>query len=64
MKSLNKLIDLKPIKIYPGHGPVVENAVEMLEMYVTHRNMREKQVRFLLISVTMVCDNDNSIKSS
>ena len=44
MKSLKKLVELKAEKIYPGHGPVVQNATEKLEKYIEHRNLRENQV--------------------
>eukprot|EP00794_Sanderia_malayensis_P011770 gene11770-12987_t len=44
MNSLQKLIKLKPQRIYPAHGPVLENATEVLEKYVNHRNIREKQI--------------------
>ena len=44
MKSLKKLVELKAEKIYPGHGPIVQNATEKLEKYIEHRNVRENQV--------------------
>ncbi|XP_070534551.1 endoribonuclease LACTB2-like [Ptychodera flava] len=44
MKSLHKIVDLKPGVLYPGHGPVVDNAVPKLKYYIDHRNMREKQI--------------------
>ncbi|XP_071504533.1 endoribonuclease LACTB2-like [Diadema antillarum] len=48
MKSLEKLVSLQPDKLYPGHGPVVEGAVEKLQMYINHRNMREGQIAAVL----------------
>ena len=48
MHSLQRLISLKAQKIYPGHGPVIENATNVVEKYVEHRNLREKQVLFYL----------------
>ena len=44
MKSLEKLRDLKPDVIYPGHGPVVVNCCSVIDQYITHRMEREKQV--------------------
>lgn len=44
MKSLEKILSLDPCIIYPGHGPVVTEAVEKITNYIEHRNMREKQV--------------------
>lgn len=44
MKSLEKILSLDPCIIYPGHGPVVTEAVEKITNYIEHRNMREKQI--------------------
>lgn len=44
MLSLNKLLELKPSKIYPGHGPIIENPVEKITEYITHRNARENEI--------------------
>ncbi|XP_078585950.1 endoribonuclease LACTB2-like [Branchiostoma floridae x Branchiostoma japonicum] len=44
MKSLQKLAGLKPGTIYPGHGPIVQNATNKIQEYINHRNMRESQI--------------------
>ncbi|XP_065177941.1 endoribonuclease LACTB2-like [Sycon ciliatum] len=44
MKSLAKLVELKPGRIYPGHGPVIEESMPLLEQYIAHRNQREEQI--------------------
>ncbi|CAG5133163.1 unnamed protein product [Candidula unifasciata] len=44
MKTLNDLLDLQPKVIYPGHGPVIENPVEVIRYYIKHRNDREQQI--------------------
>lgn len=44
MNSLRKLIGLKPDKIYPGHGPVVKNAVAKVKEYIAHREKRSEQI--------------------
>ena len=44
MASLNKLLKLHPQKLYPGHGPVVEEGESKIQEYITHREAREQQV--------------------
>jgi glyoxylase-like metal-dependent hydrolase (beta-lactamase superfamily II) len=47
MSSLQKLLDLKPSAIYPGHGPHIDNqamAAGKIEEYIQHRLEREKQI--------------------
>jgi len=44
MASLRRARDLGATTLYPGHGPVVENAREVLDYYIAHRIEREQQV--------------------
>lgn len=44
VRSLAELLALRPRVIYPGHGPVVFDAVGRLESYLSHREQRERQV--------------------
>jgi ribonuclease/clavin/mitogillin len=44
MSSLNKMLNIKPLVIYPGHGPVVQNACERIQLYIEHRNKRNVQI--------------------
>ncbi|XP_050685482.1 beta-lactamase-like protein 2 homolog [Leptidea sinapis] len=44
MKSLQRILELKPGVIYPGHGNVVEDPLEKIKYYIEHRNMREDQI--------------------
>lgn len=44
MNSLQKLADLKPNLLYPGHGPVVTDGANKIELYINHRNKREKEI--------------------
>ncbi|KAK3922441.1 Beta-lactamase-like protein 2-like protein [Frankliniella fusca] len=48
MKSLNIMLKLNPMKIFPGHGPVVEDPVSKLSYYINHRNAREAQILSVL----------------
>ena len=44
LRSLRRMQDLRARIIYPGHGPVVFDAQQKLDMYVSHRIEREQQV--------------------
>lgn len=44
MKSLQKILDIKPCLIYPGHGNVVEDPIQKIEYYISHRNKREAEI--------------------
>jgi glyoxylase-like metal-dependent hydrolase (beta-lactamase superfamily II) len=42
--SLRLLLDLRPERLYPGHGPLVADATARVEGYLAHRLEREAQV--------------------
>jgi len=44
VESLRDLLARDPATIYPGHGPVRDDAKALLEEYIAHRMLREKQV--------------------
>jgi glyoxylase-like metal-dependent hydrolase (beta-lactamase superfamily II) len=44
LRSLRRMLELSPRTIYPGHGPVVLQAVDVLEGYLAHRQEREDQI--------------------
>ncbi len=44
-RSLERLLALPNLKVIcPGHGKIVNDPRERLQMYVDHRNMRERQI--------------------
>lgn len=49
LASLRKLIALRPSRIYPGHGPVRDDGLALLEQYLAHREMRETQIEDVLL---------------
>mmetsp|Transcript_5385 Transcript_5385/g.9400 ORF Transcript_5385/g.9400 Transcript_5385/m.9400 type:complete len:327 (+) Transcript_5385:183-1163(+) len=48
--SLKSMRDLKPTKLYPGHGPIVEDAVDRINAYIEHRMGRVRQVEGIMKS--------------
>lgn len=44
LRSLRRMLELRPRLLYPGHGPVVLDAPGKLREYLDHRAMREDQV--------------------
>lgn len=44
LRSLEVMRALRPHTIHPGHGPVVEAAMEKLDEYREHRALRERQI--------------------
>lgn len=52
IEGLQSLITFQPKKLYPGHGPVIENGIEKIKEYVKHRMERENQVVELLTNGT------------
>lgn len=44
LRSLERLLDLEPERILPGHGPDVEDAAGKLREYREHRMERDRQV--------------------
>jgi glyoxylase-like metal-dependent hydrolase (beta-lactamase superfamily II) len=44
LASLELLLELRPERLYPGHGPLVTDAQARVEGYLAHRRDREAQV--------------------
>lgn len=48
LESLARLLEEKPRRIYPAHGPCIEDGVAKLEEYLAHRRQREAQLLAVL----------------
>ena len=55
LRSLDRMRNLRPRTIYPGHGPTVFDGPDKLREYTEHRAMREEQV------ITAIRDGDTTI---
>src|SRR5438105_3052214 len=44
MESLQRIRELRPSVIHPGHGPRVGDAAALIDDYIVHRREREEQV--------------------
>jgi hydroxyacylglutathione hydrolase len=44
LDSLRRVLALDPLRLYPGHGPVLEPARPVIERYIAHRLEREAQI--------------------
>ncbi|MGH7278151.1 MAG: MBL fold metallo-hydrolase [Candidatus Rokuibacteriota bacterium] len=44
MRSLRRLLDLDVRRIYPAHGPVIEDGPGRIREYIDHRLLRERQI--------------------
>ena len=44
LASLERVLALNPERIFPGHGPVIEDPASLLRGYIAHRREREGQV--------------------
>jgi len=47
------------MRIYPGHGPVIEDGLKVLETYITHRAEREAQILSLLPDENSITTTSN-----
>jgi glyoxylase-like metal-dependent hydrolase (beta-lactamase superfamily II) len=44
MRSLDKLLEESPRRIYPAHGPCIDDGAAKLREYIAHREQREEEV--------------------
>jgi glyoxylase-like metal-dependent hydrolase (beta-lactamase superfamily II) len=44
LESLRRVRDLRPRRLLPGHGPVIDDPIALLDEYLAHRAERERQI--------------------
>ncbi|HYT74322.1 MAG TPA: MBL fold metallo-hydrolase [Vicinamibacterales bacterium] len=44
LDSLRRVRDLRPRRLLPGHGPIVEDPAALIDEYLAHRAERERQI--------------------
>jgi hydroxyacylglutathione hydrolase len=44
LASIERVQALAPARIFPAHGPVIEDPAALLKLYIAHRQERERQV--------------------
>jgi len=44
LRSLRRVQALAPVRVLPAHGPAIEDPLELIDRYLTHRHQREVQV--------------------
>jgi glyoxylase-like metal-dependent hydrolase (beta-lactamase superfamily II) len=44
LASLQRIRELRPSRLWPGHGPVVDDPLRLIDQYVEHRRTRDAQI--------------------
>jgi len=44
LESLRTLASLNPVRIYPGHGNLIDRPLDVIHAYLAHRELRERQI--------------------
>ena len=44
LESLRRIRDLRPVRLFPGHGPVIGDPDRVIENYIRHRRDRDAQI--------------------
>jgi glyoxylase-like metal-dependent hydrolase (beta-lactamase superfamily II) len=48
LASLDRLLGLRPDRIYPGHGPIIDEPARLITRYIERRLARERQIAALV----------------
>jgi glyoxylase-like metal-dependent hydrolase (beta-lactamase superfamily II) len=44
LASLQRIRELSPRRLLPGHGPIIDDPIALIDKYVAHRAQRERQI--------------------
>jgi len=44
LASLERVRELRPRRLLPGHGPIVDDPIALIDQYIAHRAERERQI--------------------
>jgi glyoxylase-like metal-dependent hydrolase (beta-lactamase superfamily II) len=44
LDSLRRVRDLAPRRMLPGHGPIIDDPIALIDRYIAHRAARERQI--------------------
>jgi ribonuclease/clavin/mitogillin len=44
LSSLERMLALEPVRIYPAHGPCIEDGTAKIREYIDHRRARDRQI--------------------
>jgi len=44
LESLRRVRDLAPRRLLPGHGPIIDDPIALVDAYLAHRAQREQQI--------------------
>jgi glyoxylase-like metal-dependent hydrolase (beta-lactamase superfamily II) len=56
LASLERIRALKPRRLLPGHGPIVDDPIALIDDYVAHRMMRDRQILDAMASGAQTVD--------
>lgn len=44
LRSLERIRELAPARLLPAHGPIIDDPASVIDEYIEHRRMRERQI--------------------